>query len=236
MNLTATPQTPPETPQPQLSAEPAPQPQAATQPAAAPETVVAPAAVPTVDVKDDEDYLSILLGLDDQPAAQPQQPQQQPQATKKITYQDLIQSPETFDSYMQQRDQELFSAATQHAIQQMIPVASQMVVRALSYQSAAERFWSKKENEVLAPYAQTFGKLVDNLTKKEPTLEPAALYDKAGRVLHAAIARQGGQPATATSPLPVPPTSTQRPNGQAKTDPATARLRSIFRWNDLPNK
>ena len=204
----------------------------------------APPAAPSVPVQtiaDDADFMELLLGLGDDPAPHPAprpEPSQpvQPSPPARLSYQDVVADQNKFESYMQQRDQDLFQAATQHALQQMIPVASQMVVKALAYQTAAEKFWNDEKNAVLVPYAQTFGKLVDQAAKKDPTLSPADLYNKAGKVLHAAIARMGNQPSAAPNPLPVPPSGTNRPNGVSQIDPAKAKLRQIFRWNDLPTK
>lgn len=220
--------------EPQVPVTPATEP---VQTTASAEPKVAEPTVPVQTVADDADFMNLLLGLEDEPSAPAGQPTPvQPQQPARLTMEDVMSDPAKFESYLQQRDQDLFQAATQHALQQMIPVASQMVVKALAYQNAAEKFWNDEKNQVLVPYAQTFGKLVDQAAKKDPTLSPVDLYNKAGKVLHAAVARMGNQPAAAPNPLPVPPSGTNRPNGVPQIDPAKAKLRQIFRWNDLPNK
>lgn len=236
MQISGTPNQTSSPTEPTVAVQPATEPVAPTEPVKAAPASTEPA-VPVQTVADDSDFLNLLLGLEDEPTQPaPQQPTPaQPAQPKRLSYADVVADQNMFETYMQQRDQELFQAATQHALQQMIPVASQMVVKALAYQTAAEKFWSDEKNQVLVPYAQTFGKLVDQMTKKDPTISPIDLYNKAGKVLHAAIARTGGQ-GNPANVMPVPPTATARPNGVPNIDPAKAKLRQIFRWNDLPNK
>lgn len=208
-----------------------------TEPVASAQPQATTPAVPTQTVADDVDFMNLLLGLDDEPSAPVEQSRPvQSQQPARLTMEDVTSDPAKLESYLQQRDQDLFQAATQHALQQMIPVASQMVVKALAYQTAAEKFWNDERNQVLVPFAQTFGKLVDQEAKRDPTLSPVDLYNKAGKILHTAVARMGNQPTAAPNPLPVPPSGTNRPNGVSQIDPAKAKLRQIFRWNDLPNK